>query len=196
MNPSVGFDSDIVLADTQRWLERAVIGLNLCPFVKAVHAKQQIHWVVSGASSAAEVLALLKAELTGLVQDPSSQRETTLLIAPVAFQEFWDFNAFLVVADKAVRDLGLEGEIQIASFHPGYQFGGVEQDEVTNFSNRSPYPILHLLREKSVEIAMKSFENAELIYEKNMQTLTELGLSGWHALDVGPHLKIHGQDSL
>ncbi len=189
MNPIDGLDSDTVLADTQHWLERAVIGLNLCPFARAVHSKRQIHWVVSAAGSNAEVLAQLKTELTGLVEQQGSQREPTLLILPLAFQEFLDFNAFLPLADKALRTLDLEGDIQIASFHPDYQFGGADEADITHFTNRSPYPILHLLREDSIEVAMKSFASAELIFEKNKQTLTELGQGGWAALDVGPHLK-------
>jgi hypothetical protein len=177
-------------ADTRRWLERAVIGLNLCPFAKAVHVKGQIHCAVSQAVDTETLLDALKYELKSLVALEASARDTTLLIATECLQEFLDFNDFLGQADRVLADMGLEGVVQIASFHPQFQFAGTAADDITNFTNRAPYPTLHLLREDSIDRAVEAFPQAEDIFEKNMQTLTELGHQGWAALDVGPHGKI------
>lgn len=171
--------------DTRIWLERAVIGLNLCPFAKAVHARSQIHFALSKASDTATLRADLACELKDLVAMNPSVRETTLLIAPHCLGEFWAFNEFLGEADQVLEELGLEGVIQVASFHPDYQFAGTREDDITNCSNRSPYPTLHLLREASVERAVQAFPQAETIFEANMRTLRSLGPQGWAALDVG-----------
>ena len=184
-----GSDIDVV-ADMRRWLERAVIGLSLCPFAKAVHAKGQIHYAVSRATQAPELLNDLKNELNSLLALDAVTRDTTLLIAPLCLQEFLDFNNFLALADGALAELDLEGVIQIASFHPQFQFAGTPADDITNFTNRAPYPTLHLLREDSVDRAVLAFPQAEDIFEKNMQILTKLGPEGWAALDVGPRGKM------
>lgn len=175
-----------VVQDMRRWLERAVIGLNLCPFAKAVHVKGQIHYAVSAASCAAELRRDLLAELRDLAAMDALLRDTTLLIAPLAFPDFLDFNDFLAEADQALAELDLEGVLQIASFHPRYQFAGTAPDDIANFTNRAPYPALHLLREASIDRAVDAFPEAETIYEANMATLERLGLEGWRALDVGP----------
>jgi hypothetical protein len=172
--------------DTQAWLERAVIGLNLCPFAKAVHVKGQVHYAVSDATAPQAVLKDLVVELESLVAQDPSARDTTLLIAPRALGDFLDFNDFLGEADAALVRLGLEGVIQIASFHPAYQFAGTAADDITNFTNRSPYPTLHLLREDSIARAVQAFPESEAIYEENMRTLERLGHAGWAALNVGP----------
>ncbi len=174
-----------VRADTLAWLERAVIGLNLCPFAKAVHAKGQIHLVVSAARSADEVEADLRHELQALVARDSAVRDTTLLVLPEALADFLDFNDFLDRADAALDALDLVGVLQVASFHPDYQFAGTAPDDVTNCSNRAPYPTLHLLREESVERAVEAFPDAADIFERNMDTLRRLGQGGWAALQVG-----------
>ncbi len=176
---------DTVRADTLAWLERAVIGLNLCPFAKAVHAKGQVHLAISTARDADGVDTHLRAELRDLLALDAAVRDTTLLVLPHALADFLDFNDFLDRADVALDALDLEGEIQIASFHPDYQFAGTAPDDVTNCSNRSPYPILHLLREDSVERAVEAFPDAAEIFERNMATLRALGLAGWAALRVG-----------
>ena len=178
------------LDDTRLWLERAVIGLNLCPFAKAVHTKGQIHYAVSRATQPLALLDDLKNELNSLSAIDSSIRDTTLLVAPLCLHEFLDFNDFLALADGLLAGLGLEGIIQIASFHPQFQFAGTHADDITNFTNRAPYPTLHLLREASVDRAVAAFPQAEDIFEKNIQTLTGLGMAGWAALDVGPHGKM------
>jgi hypothetical protein len=178
--------SESVVQDTRRWLERAVIGLNLCPFAKAVHVKAQVHYAVTAATTPRELLDDLGKELDALVAMDASVRETTLLIAPDCLQEFMEFNDFLATGDRLIRKRGLEGVIQLASFHPGYQFEGTETADVTNCTNRSPYPTLHLLREDSIARAVESFPQPEAIYDANMQTLRQLGPEGWAALGVGP----------
>jgi uncharacterized protein len=183
-------DSRRELDDTRRWLERAVIGLNLCPFAKAVHTKGQIHYAVSRATQAPDLLDDLKNQLNSLLAFDPAERDTTLLIVTECLHEFLDFNDFLAQADAVLAEMDLEGVVQIASFHPQFQFAGTPADDITNFTNRAPYPTLHLLREDSVDRAVAAFPQAEDIFEKNMQTLTELGQEGWAALDVGPHGKM------
>ena len=178
-------DAEIVLQDTVRWLERAVIGLNLCPFAKGVHGKGQIHYLVSTATEGAQLLQELGDELKALAEISPEERDTTLLIAPACFPDFLDFNDFLELADQLLDTLDLEGVLQIASFHPAFQFGGTTADDVTNCTNRAPYPTLHLLREDSIDRAVAAFPEAETIYERNMQVLEEMGAEGWRALDVG-----------
>lgn len=176
---------DAVVKSMQRWLERVVIGLNLCPFAKAVHVKNQVRYVVCRATEPADVLDVLREELLGLVQADPQLRDTTLLILPDAFVDFVDFNDFLYSAEKALRKLKLDGELQIASFHPQFQFADAEPDDIGNFTNRAPYPTLHLLREASIDKAVEAFPAAEQIYEKNIATLQRLGHAGWAALQVG-----------
>ena len=167
---------------TRHWLEQAVIGLNLCPFAKAVHLKQQIRWVESPATDVEALLTELVAELQLLAAAAPDAVETTLLIHPQVLNDFLDYNDFLDLADAAVEELGLEGVLQVASFHPDYQFEGSEADDMANFSNRSPVPPLHLLREDSIAQAVESFPDTETIYERNIETLRRLGNRGWQAL--------------
>ena len=175
---------ETAIADTVRWLERAVIGLNLCPFAKAPHVKRRIHYAVSGAPDVHGLTLEVEAQLQALQNTPATELETSLLIVPHLLHDFLDFNDFLEVADRALVRLGLEGEIQIASFHPQYQFAGTKPEDITNYTNRSPYPTLHFLREASIDQAVAAFPQAETIYEANMQTLTQLGHAGWEQLDV------------
>ena len=179
-------DDKAVVADTVAWLERAVIGLNLCPFAKSVHVKGQVHYAVSRATSESDLLADLVSELKALLAFDAKSRDTTLFIVPDYLQDFLDFNDFLDVADQALVDLDLDGVLQIASLHPDYQFAGTRPDDVTNFTNRAPYPTLHLLREDSIDRAVDAFPNPESIFDTNMQTMQALGVAGWHALKVGP----------
>lgn len=174
-----------VRRDMQRWLERAVIGLNLCPFAKSVHVKGQIHWVVSEAREPARLLQDLRRELLDLAASDPAVRDTTLLVAPWCLQDFLDFNDFLDEADALLDELALQGILQIASFHPHYQFAGTAPDDISNHSNRAPYPTLHLLREDSIDRAVRAFPEAEAIYERNIQVLQALGAAGWRALDIG-----------
>ncbi len=171
MNPK----KNLVIAATTEWLEKIVIGLNLCPFAKAVHVKNQIRYVVSNANNNDALLAELKRELCLLVAADPGQIESTLLIHPDVLTNFVDYNEFLSVSDSAIEELELDGVIQIASFHPQYQFADTKVDDVTNYTNRSPYPTLHLLREESVTQALEMFPDAAGIYEKNIATLRKLG---------------------
>lgn len=174
----------LVVEDTRRWVQRAVIGLNLCPFAKSVEVKQQVRYVVSHASGAKPLLADLKRELLVLAAADPATLDTTLLIAPDGFAEFLDFNDLLERADRLLVDLDLDGVLQIASLHPRYQFADTEEDDITNYTNRAPYPTLHLLREESVDRAVSAFPNPEAIFETNMQTMQRLGPTGWAALAV------------
>jgi hypothetical protein len=177
-----------MVQDTLRWLERAVIGLNLCPFAKAVLVKGQVHCKVSQASTLEALRDDLIQALKDLVALEPAVRDTSLLIIQNLLQDFMDYNDFLNVADDCLLALDLEGEIQIASFHPQYQFAGTDENDITNFTNRSPYPTLHLIREASIDRAVSAFPQAEAIFEVNMATLQKLGLEGWQALDVGASL--------
>ena len=174
------------IAATQHWLEQAVIGLNLCPFAKAVHVKEQIRWVESPARDAQGLLDDLLRELQLLAAADPETVETTLLIHPHALNDFLDYNDFLDVADAAIDELGLTGVLQVASFHPNYQFAGTAPDDVENLSNRSPHPMLHLLREDSISRAVAAFPDAATVYERNIQTLRRLGAPGWQELMSNP----------
>ena len=174
----------VVYQDMTVWLERAVIGLNLCPFAKGVHVKGQIHWVVSAANETQTLYDELRRELLALVDADPEVRDTTLLMAPCCLHDFLDFNDFLSEADALLDELDLHGVLQIASFHPQFQFAGTAPDDITNHSNRAPYPTLHLLRETSIDRAVEAFPEAEAIYERNMQRLQELGQAGWSALGL------------
>jgi hypothetical protein len=175
-------DQQDPIAATRAWMEKAVIGLNLCPFAKAVHVKGQIRWVLSAAQSTEALLAELVAELQILASADPQTIDTTLLVHPQVMGDFLDFNDFLEVADAALEELQLDGELQIASFHPQFQFEGTEPDDMGNFSNRSPYPTLHLLREDSIERAVEAIGPAENIFEQNIATLEALGPEGWKRL--------------
>lgn len=171
-----------VFAETRAWVDRAVIGLNLCPFAKAVRIKDQIRYVVSDATDAEALLGTLREELHLLAGADATRVETTLLIHPGVLTNFADFNDFLAVADAALEEAGYAGVLQLASFHPQYQFAGTTTDDVTNATNRSPYPTLHLLREESIDRAVAAFPEAKMIYERNIRTLQALGPEGWAAL--------------
>jgi hypothetical protein len=173
------------IEETQAWFEKAVIGLNLCPFAKAVHTKGQIRWVESAASTPEALLQDLVAELQHLAAVGPEQTDTTVLVHPRVLADFLDFNDFLDIADAALEELHLDGVLQIASFHPRYRFEGTGEDDMGNFSNRAPHPTLHLLREDSVERAVAAFPEAEAIFERNIETLEKLGLEGWQRLMRG-----------
>lgn len=179
-------DHDTVIAATRHWLTRAVIGLNLCPFAKAVHVKEQIRYVVSGARDMEGTLVDLERELQWLAGSDPQAVDTTLLIVPAALREFHEFNDALFFAQRMLRQLGLEGELQIASFHPDYQFEGTAPDDVENYTNRSPYPILHLLRESSIDRAVEAFPEAETIYARNEALMRKMGVAGYHAWMAQP----------
>lgn len=173
---------DEVIARTRLWLERAVIGLNLCPFAKAAYVKQRVRFMVSAARDDEALLQDLLRELATLHVADEAATETTLLIHPQALTDFLDYNDFLDAADAAIEELGLAGVIQVASFHPQYQFAGTDADDIENCTNRAPYPLLHLLREASIEQAVASYPDVDDIPERNIATLKKLGRAGWARL--------------
>nr|ART40783.1 L274 [uncultured bacterium] len=175
---------DEAIAATRRWLERAVIGLNLCPFAKHVHDKGQVRYAVSRAQTSDALLDDLERELKKLVATKAEILDTTLLIVPYTLTAFEDFVKFLDLVEFAVKIQGLVGVVQVASFHPQYQFAGTEGDDVSNYTNRAPYPTLHLLREASLTRAVEAFPDTDEIYQRNIRTLRTLGVAGWRALAI------------
>ena len=173
-----------ILSKTRHWLEKAVIGLNLCPFAKAVYVKNQMRLVVSHARHADDLLEELDRELDLLVATPVEELETTLLIHASLFEEFLDFNDFLEIAEGVVDEHGLDGVVQLASFHPQFQFEGTEPDDIGNFTNRAPFAILHLLREESVGRAVETYPEVDTIYQNNIKTMQKLGHEGWKTLGL------------
>jgi hypothetical protein len=173
-----------VIAETRAWVDRAVIGLNLCPFARSVQLRQQVRYVETGAADVGSLAVALREELEGLATSDPAERETTLLIHPRVLGDFLDFNDFLEVADGLAQELELDGILQIASFHPRFQFAGTTADDVSNATNQSPYPTLHLLRESSVEHAVAALADPAAIYEQNIATLRALGPAGWKALQA------------
>lgn len=183
---------NIIIEDTKRWLENAVIDLNLCPFAKSVHVKGQIHYAVSEATNEAALLADLRRELLDLAAADAQLRDTTLLMVSLMLENFLDFNDFLDAADALVEELELDGTLQVASFHPQFQFADSAPDDISNHTNRAPWPTLHLLREASIDRAVEVFPEAEAIYERNIETLQSLGHAGWEALDVAARCPYSG----
>jgi uncharacterized protein len=175
-------NNDEVIASTRRWLEKSVIGLNLCPFAQIPYRAGRVRFFVSGQHSAAGLLEDLRSELLRLNAADPTLCETSLLIHPSVLNDFLQYNDFLEICDGLLVDLDLSGVLQVASFHPRYQFADTDPDDIENFTNRSPYPMLHLLREASVERAIAATGDPEEIYRKNIRTLRALGHDGWQAL--------------
>jgi len=171
-----------VAADTLRWVEKAVIGLNLCPFAKAVQIKGQVRYAVSDAVDEEGVLADLEDELMLISEADPEAIDTTLLILPEALHDFYEFNDFGELSDRLLKRMRLVGELQVATFHPAFQFADTDPDDIGNYTNRSPYPTLHILREDSIDRAVEAFPEAETVYEKNIETLEKLGHDGWRKL--------------
>ena len=163
-----------------------MIGLNLCPFAENPYRGKRVRFYVSEQRSAAGLLDELRSELTRLAAADPEECETTLLIHPWVLADFIEYNDFLGICDEVVAELGLEGVLQVASFHPQYQFAGSQADDIENYTNRSPHPILHLLREASVERAVAAVGDADEIYRRNMRTLRSLGRDGWLRLWTDP----------
>jgi len=175
-------DIDEIIAMTRRWLEKSVIGLNLCPFAAGPYRDNRVHFRGSEQRTASGLLEELRSELADLHAADPLHRETTLFIHPWVLTDFIEYNDFLEVCEATVEDLGLEGELQVASFHPQYQFADTQPGDIANYTNRSPYPMLHLLREASVERAIAAAGDTEEIYRRNIRTLRELGHLGWQRL--------------
>ena len=178
-------EDSAVVADTCRWLQRAVIGLNLCPFAKAVDVKDQIHYAVSRSVGFKDLLDDLANELKDLAAIAPAIRDTTLLIAPDGLADFLVFNDFLAQSNRLLAKRGYEGIFQIASLHPLYEFADAPSGDTANFTNRSPYPTLHILREESIDRAVRAFPHPEVIFQANIDTMRRMGHAGWQALEVG-----------
>ena len=183
MEPTIIPTSDDIIATTQSWLKEAVIGLNLCPFANSVYIKDQIRYVVSQAQTPEDLAVELRQELQFLENSDPAKVDTTLFIHPYVLEDFLDYNDFLDSAEGILVELDLDGIIQIASFHPDYQFAGTQSDDIDNYTNRGPYPMLHLLRESSIERAVKIFPEANVIFEKNIATMQQLGLEAWQRME-------------
>jgi hypothetical protein len=177
-------NDDDVIDDTRAWLEKAVIGLNLCPFAKSVHVNRRLRYVVSPATTVEDLLKDLAHELLALKRADPDEIETTLVIHPEVLQDFLDFNDFLGAADALLEELELDGEFQFANFHPQYQFAGTAPDDISNYTNRSPYPTMHILRETSIEKATETMADTDSIFETNIETMDRLGFDGWKALGL------------
>lgn len=183
-DPGSGGPEDPVITATRAWVDRAVVGLNLCPFARPVHQAGRIRYVATHVRQASALADVLADELEKLASADSTDIETTLIVHPDILQDFLDYNDFLDVADALVEEMELDGVLQVASFHPQYQFEGTSPDDIGNFSNRSPYPTLHLLREESVERAVATHPDVDSIPLRNIATLEKLGIEGWQRLDV------------
>ena len=162
------------IKDVERWLDEVVIGLNFCPFAAKPHRNEQVRFVTSKATSEELLLTDLQDELTLLDQTPSSKIETTLLIVPEMLSDFHDYNQFLELVDELLVQFEWEGIFQVASFHPDYCFADAEPDSVDNLTNRSPYPILHILREDSIEKALENIADPGEVYKRNIETMKTL----------------------
>ena len=184
MTDTAHLDIDTVSEHTKQWLEKAVIGLNLCPFAKVPHVKNLVRIVVSEARHLDGFLEDLDRELQLLGNTPASELETTLLVHPTLFPDFETFNQMLEIADDAVIENELEGIVQIAPFHPDFQFEGTEADDISNYTNRAPYPTLHLIREDSIAKAAEAFPDASAIFDRNIALLEKMGHDDWDKLDI------------
>ncbi len=184
--PRTDDEVEAILDATRMWLERAVIGLNLCPFAKSVFVKKQVRYALTAATTADELLAELENELSLLATREAEQLDTTLLIHPQAMTDFLDYHFFLAEVEALLRNRGYEGIFQVASLHPDYEFAGSDPDDIANYTNRSPYPMLHLLRESSIDRAVAAFPDAATIFERNIETMQRLGHEGWKKLWLTP----------
>jgi hypothetical protein len=171
-----------IIAYTSAWVEQVVIGLNLCPFAKPVHTKGQIDYFLSHARDETTLAADLRLAMQRLIASTPDSMDTCLLIHPWVLSDFFDYNNFLNIADEILDELELIGVLQIASFHPHYQFAGTTEDDVTNCTNRSPFPMLHLLREESLDKATAALPDANVIVDRNLNTMITLGHEGWNRL--------------
>lgn len=181
---SINSIQEVELA-TRRWLENLVIGLNLCPFAKGVYIKNQVRIVVY-TGELEDLLPFLQQELLLLQNTPAEQLDTTLVVLPDLLQDYLQFNDFLNFTDDLLQQLGLEGEMQIADFHPHYQFAGTNSDDMSNYTNRTPYPTLHLLRESSIDRAVEQYPDAEAIFSRNIERMQKLGYHAWAELMQKP----------
>lgn len=174
-----------IIATTQRWVENFVVGMNLCPFAKRELVKNKVRFTVTTETTESELLKKLSTELEWLEQHPET--ETTLLIHPLVLRDFLDYNFFLGEVDRLLVTMDLEGIFQVASFHPDYRFAGTEEEDVENYTNRSPFPTLHLLREDSLEQAIDAYPDVDEIPRRNIKHMNNLGIDKIKALFQALH---------
>ncbi len=165
-----------IITETRQWVQDIVIRHNLCPFAHKPFRNDVIRYRLSHASSEDELVDDLIDELLLLRDADISKVETTILITPYCLNDFSHYNQFLDVADMLITQFGLEGTIQVASFHPDYQFADLDYDDVRNYTNRSLYPMFHLILEASIEQARNSHPDVESIPATNMALLQQIGL--------------------
>jgi hypothetical protein len=173
-------NSEEYLLPVKNWVETMVVGLNLCPFAKRELVKNRVRFELSDAKTESELLAHLKNEI--ILLDENDSIETTLLIHPFVFTDFFEYNQFLDTADRFLVELDRDGIYQIASMHPDYQFGGTEPSDIENYTNRAPYPLLHLIREDSMETAIANYKDSDLIPDNNIAQLESMGLEKVQAM--------------
>ncbi|PIT39597.1 DUF1415 domain-containing protein [Snodgrassella alvi] len=178
------YSDDDISTICQQWLERAVIGLNLCPFARRPYQLHRLRFSISHARHTDAFLDLLENELRLLLQTPATEIETTLVIEPKLFADFEVFLDVVALAEQVLEDIDATGTIQIAPFHPNFQFADEPAEDITNYTNRSPYPILHLIRESSIDQAVAAFPDAGSIYERNKTLLRTMGTEGWSSLGI------------
>lgn len=178
---------DQIIALTRAWLEEAALGLNLCPFAESVHRNNQIAYYVSRAENESVLMEDLVLAIDALLDADPAKTDTAFLIHPFALQNFEEYNEFIGWTMNFLEESSLEAVVQIASFHPEYRFAGTSADDITNCTNRSPLPMLHLLRESSVDAALTALPEAAQLVEKNLDTLRNLGTAGWNALNDRIH---------
>lgn len=177
MPPNPPILDEPILKEVNRWLEQVVIGLNLCPFATWPQQQKQIRFAITPCDTEACLLQALHDECILLENTPAQEIETTLLIIPNLLHDFYDYNDFLDLVEGLIEEHDWHGVFQVATFHPNYQFGGTQPNDDENLTNRSPYPILHLLREVSLEKAIEHYPNTEEIPERNIDTVTQLSLA-------------------
>ncbi len=178
---SADFEHDEkIVQPVRQWVEALVVGMNLCPFAKRELVNNRVRFATTTSVTKEQLLMALQSELDLLNTDSSI--ETTLLIHPGVLQDFYDYNQFLNYADSLLAEMGLEGIFQIASFHPDYQFNGTKPDDVENYTNRSPHPMLHLIREASLERAIANYPEADQIPQRNIALMNDLGQDKLQAL--------------
>lgn len=163
------------IRQTRHWLEQVVLAQQLCPFARQPYEAEQIRFVCTSATDETALLAYLEEELHYLMATPATEVATSLLIHPWVLQDFYDYNNFLDSAEDVLRQAGFEGEVQLASFHPDYCFAGTAPEDAENYTNRSPWPMLHLLREAQVEAALAHYPDSEQIPVSNIQTMKTVG---------------------
>lgn len=169
-----------IVASVRQWVESFVVDMKLCPFAERELVKNRVRFAVTEVTTEEQLLKALQAELALLNKDPSV--ETTLLIHPKVLQDFADYNQFLDHADRLLAQMGLEGVCQIASFHPDYQFAGTGPDDAENYTNRSPYPVLHIIREESLEQAIADFPDVDQVPARNIEQMKRMGRDKLQAL--------------